>query len=137
VTVRNRHNDPSAAERSAGEVARAEAVVEELRRYVDAMRKLDAEWQARTALHAAAFKQNLEVTLTSARLELEQVRRQLAIAQAEFDRMQRLAARGNASVAAADAAQASVAGLELQRVELERKIAELEVRRAAAAKACS
>jgi multidrug resistance efflux pump len=134
VTVRNRHNDPSAAEHSAGEVARAEAIVEELRRYVDAMRQLDAEWQARTASHAAAFKQNLEVTLTSARLELEQVKQRLAIAQADLDRMQRLAARGNASVAAADEALASVAELDLQRVELERNIAELEVRRAAAAK---
>jgi hypothetical protein len=46
--------------------------------------------------------------------------------------MQRLAARGNASVAAADEALASVAELELQRVERERSIAELEVRRAAA-----
>ena len=134
VTVRNRHNDPSAAERSAGEVARAEAIVEELRRYVDAMRQLDAEWQARTASHAAAFKQNLEVTLTSARLELEQVKQRLAIARAALDRMQRLAARGNASVAAADEALASVAELELQRVERERSIAELEVRRAAAEK---
>ena len=48
--------------------------------------------------------------------------------------MQRLAARGNASVAAADEALASVAELELQRVERERNIAELEVRRAAAEK---
>ena len=132
VTVRNRHNDPSAAEQSAGEVARAEAIVEELGRYVDAMRQLDAEWQARTASHAAAFKENLEVTLTSARLELEQVEQRLAIARAELDRMQRLAARGNASVAAADEALGSVAELELERVERERSIAELEVRRAAA-----
>ena len=132
VTVRNRHNDPSAAEQSAGEVARAEAIVEELGRYVDAMRQLDAEWQARTASHAAAFKENLEVTLTSARLELEQVEQRLAIARAELDRMQRLAARGNASVAAADQALGSVAELELERVERERSIAELEVRRAAA-----
>ena len=131
VTVRNRHNDPSAAEQSAGEVARAEAIVEELGRYVDAMRQLDAEWQARTASHAAAFKENLEVTLTSARLELEQVEQRLAIARAELDRMQRLAARGNASVAAADEALGSVAELELERVERERSIAELEVRRAA------
>jgi multidrug resistance efflux pump len=134
VTVRNRHNDPSAAEQSAGEVARAEAIVEELRRYVDAMRQLDAEWQARTASHAAAFKQNLEVTLTSDRLKLEQVKQQLEIARADLDRKQRLAARGNASVAAADEALASVAELELERVELERNIAELEVRRAAAEK---
>jgi CRP-like cAMP-binding protein/biotin carboxyl carrier protein len=134
VTVRNRHNDPSAAEQSAGEVARAEAIVEELRQYVDAMRQLDAEWQARTASHAAAFKQNLEVSLTSARLELEQVMQRLAIAETDLDRMQRLAARGNASVAAADQALASVAELELERVELERNIAELEVRRTAAAK---
>ena len=132
VTVRNRHNDPSAAEQSEGEVARAEAIVEELGRYVDAMRQLDAEWQARTASHAAAFKENLEVTLTSARLELEQVEQRLAIARAELDRMQRLAARGNASVAAADEALGSVAELELERVERERSIAELEVRRAAA-----
>lgn len=132
VTVRNRHNDPSAAEQSEGEVARAEAIVEELGRYVDAMRQLDAEWQARTASHAAAFKENLEVTLTSARLELEQVKQRLAIARAELDRMQRLAARGNASVAAADEALGSVAELELERVERERSIAELEVRRAAA-----
>jgi CRP-like cAMP-binding protein/biotin carboxyl carrier protein len=132
VTVRDRHNDPSAAEQSAGEVARAEAVVEELRRYVDAMRQLDAEWQARTASHAAAFKQNLAVTLTSARLELEQVGRRLTVARAALDRTQRLAARGNASVAATDEALASVAELELQRVERERSIAELEVRRAAA-----
>jgi multidrug resistance efflux pump len=132
VTVRNRHNDPSAAEQSASEVARAEAIVEELRRYVDTMRQLDAEWQARTASHAAAFKENLKVTLTSARLELEQVRQRLTIARAELDRMQRLAARGNASVAAADEALASVAELELERVERERSIAELEVRQAAA-----
>jgi multidrug resistance efflux pump len=132
VTVRNRHNDPSAAVHSAGEVTRAEAIVEELRRYVDTMRQLDAEWQARTASHAAAFKENLEVTLTSARLELEQVKQRLAIARAELDRMQRLAARGNASVAAADEALGSVAELELERVERERSIAELEVRRAAA-----
>jgi CRP-like cAMP-binding protein/multidrug resistance efflux pump len=134
VTVRNQHSDPSAAERSAGEVVRAEAIVEELRRYVDTMRQLDAEWQARTASHAAAFKQNLEVTLTSARLKLEQVKQQLVIARTDLDRMQRLAARGNASVAAADEALASVAEFELERVELERNIAELEVRRAAAAK---
>jgi hypothetical protein len=134
VTVRNRHNDPSAAEQSAGEVARAEAVVAELRRYVDAMRQLDAEWQARTASHATAFRQNLEVTLTSARLEFEQVKQRLAIAQAALARMQRHTARGNASVAAVDAALALVAELELQRVEQERKIAELEVRRAAAEK---
>jgi multidrug efflux pump subunit AcrA (membrane-fusion protein) len=134
VTVRNRHNDPSAAEHSAGEVARAETIMEELRRYVDAMRQLDAEWQARTASHAAAFKENLEVTLTSARLELEQVTQRLTIARTELDRMQRLAARGNASVAAADEALASVAELELERVERERSIAELEVRRAAAAR---
>jgi multidrug resistance efflux pump len=132
VTVRNRHNDPSAAEHSAGEVARAEAIVEELRRYVDAMRQLDAEWQARTESHAAAFKESLEVTLTSARLELEQVKQRLTIARAELERMQRLAARGNASVAAADEALASVAELELERVERERSIAELEVRHAAA-----
>ena len=69
VTVRNRHNDPSAAEQAAAEVARAAEIAEELRRYVDALRQLDAEWQARTASHAAPFKQNLEVTLTSARLE--------------------------------------------------------------------
>lgn len=134
VTVRNRHNDPSAAEQSASEVARAETIVEELRRYVDAMRQLDAEWQARIASHAAAFKQNLEVTVTSARLEVEQVEQRLAIARADLDRMQRLAARGNASVAAADEALASVAALELERVELERTIAELEVRRAATEK---
>ena len=134
VTVRNRHNDPSAAERSAGEVARAEAIVEELRQYLDRLRQLDAEWQARTASHAAAFKRNLEVALTSARLELEQVKQRLAIGRADFDRMQHLAARGNASVAAADEALASVAELELERVELERNIAELEVRRAAAEK---
>ena len=134
VTIRNRHNDPSAAERAAGEVARAEAIVAELRRYVDTMRQLDAEWQARTAAHAAAFTQNLEVTLTSARLELEQVRQRLAVAQAARDRTQRLAARGNASVAAADEALALVAELELERVERERNIAELEVRRAAAGK---
>jgi CRP-like cAMP-binding protein/biotin carboxyl carrier protein len=134
VTIRNRHNDPSAAEHSAGEVARAEAIVAELRRYVDAMRQLDAEWLARTASHAAAFRQNLEVTLTSARLELEQVKQRLAIARTALDRTQRLKARGNASVAAADEALASVAELELQRVERERSIAELEVRRAAAEK---
>jgi CRP/FNR family cyclic AMP-dependent transcriptional regulator len=134
VTVRNLHNDPSAAEHSADEVARAEAIVEQLRRYVDALRQLDAEWQARTASHAAAFKENLEVTLTSARLELEQVKQRLTIVRAALDRMQRLAARGNASVAAADEALALVAELELQRVERERSIAELEVRRAAAAK---
>jgi multidrug resistance efflux pump len=132
VAVRNRHSDPSAAGHSAGEVARAEAIVEELRRYVDAMRRLDAEWQARTASHAAAFKRNLEVALTSARLELEQVERRLGIARAALDRTRRLAARGNASAAAADEALASVAELELQRVERERSIAELEVRRAAA-----
>jgi multidrug resistance efflux pump len=134
VTVRNRHNDPSAAEQSAGEAERAEAIAGELRRYVDAMRQLDAEWQARTASHAAAFKRNLEVTLTSARLELEQVEQRLALARAALDRTRRLAARGNASVAAADEAQALVAELELQRVERERSIAELEVRRAAAEK---
>jgi len=134
VTVRNRHNDPSVAERSADQVTRAKAIVEELRQYVDTMRQLDTEWQARTASHAAAFKQNLEVTLTSARLKLEQVKQRLTIARTEFDRKQRLAARGNASVAAADEAQASVAALELERVELERNIAELGVRRAAAEK---
>ena len=134
MSVRNQHNDPSAAEQSASEVVRAEAIVEHLQQYVDAMRQLDAEWQARTASHAAAFKQNLDVTLTSARLELEQVKQRLTIARAALDRMQRLAARGNASVAAADEAQALVAELELQRVERERNIAELEVRRAAAEK---
>ena len=33
--IRNRHSDPSAAERSAGEVNRDQAVVEGLQRYVD------------------------------------------------------------------------------------------------------
>jgi multidrug resistance efflux pump len=134
VTVRNRHNDPSAAEEAAAEVARAATMVEELRHYVDALRQLDAEWQARTASHAAAFKENLEVTLTSARLELEQVEQRLTVAHAALDRLQRLAARGNASVAAADVARAAVAELEQQRVERERTIAELEVRHAAAQK---
>jgi CRP-like cAMP-binding protein/multidrug resistance efflux pump len=134
VTVRNRHSDPSAAEHAVGEVVRDQAVVDELRRYLDAIRQLDAEWQARTASHAAAFKQNLEVTLTSTRLELDQVRQRLAIARAALDRTQRLTARGNASVAAADQALALMSELELQRVEEERTIAELEVRRAAAEK---
>jgi hypothetical protein len=129
VTVRNRHSGPSTAERSAGEVVRAEKIVEELRRYLDGLRQLDAEWRARTASHAAAFKRNLEVALTSARLELEQVKQRQAIGRADLDRMQPLAARGNASVAAADEALASVAEL-----ELERNIAELQVRRAAAEK---
>ena len=132
VTIRNVHSDPSDAERSAAEVTRAAAVVEGLERYVAAMRQLDADLQARMTEHAAAFKQNLDVTLTSARLELEQVNRRLAIASAALDRMQRLVQRGNASLSAADEAQALVAELELLRVERERSIAELQVRRDAA-----
>ena len=134
VTIRNLHNDPSAAEHAKAEVVRAEAVVAELRQYVDAMRQLDTEWQARTASYAAAFRDNLEVTLTSARVELETIEQRLALARTARDRVQRLAARGNASAAAADDALALVAELELQRVERERSIAELEVRRAAAGK---
>ena len=45
VTISNLHNDPSAAEHAAAEVARTEAVVGELRQYVDAMRQLDIEWR--------------------------------------------------------------------------------------------
>ena len=134
VTIRNLHSDPSAAEHSVGEVQRAAAIAEELRRYMDTMRQLDAEWQARTASHAAVFKQNLEVTLTSARLELKQIKQRLVLAQAALDRAQRLAARGNASVSVTDEAQALVTELELQRVERERSIAEQEVRSAAAEK---
>ena len=78
VSIRNLHSDPSAAEHAAAEVARAEAIAAELRQYVDAMRELDTEWQARTESYAVTFKENLEVTLTSARLELEQVKQRLA-----------------------------------------------------------
>src|SRR3954452_15517615 len=59
VRIRNRHNDPSAAERSVTEVARAQAVFEGWQRYLDGLGQLDAEWRRRTAEHAAAFKQNL------------------------------------------------------------------------------
>ena len=134
VTIRNRHSDPSAAEHSAGEVTRAQAVVEELQRYVDGMGQLDTEWRQRTAEHAAAFKQNLDTTQASARLELEQIKRRLAIARAGLERKQRLAQSGNASQSATDDAQALVAELELLRVERERGIAEQEVRSAAAEK---
>ena len=130
--IRDLHSDPSAARHAAGEVARAEQVAAELRAYVETMRGLDGEWQARVAAHAAAFTANLEVMLTSSRLELAQVAERLTLAQAALGRVQRLAGRGNASVSAVDEAQAEVAALALERVERERAIAELEVRREAA-----
>ena len=98
------------------------------------MRQLDAEWQARTASHAAAFKQNLEVTLTSARLELEQVKQRLAIARAALDRTAASCGARQCERGGRRRGAGPVAELELQRVERERNIAELEVRRAAAEK---
>ena len=130
--IRNRHSDLSAAERSAGEVDHDQAVVEGVQRYVDALGKLDTEWNQRTAQHAASFKENLETTLASVQLELEQLNRRLAIARAGLDRKRRLAQSGNASQSATDDAQAQVTELEQLRVEHERGIAELEVRGAAA-----
>lgn len=130
--IRDLHSDPSAARRAAGEVERVERVAAELRAYVETMRGLDSEWQARIAAHAAAFTANLDVMLTSARLELDRVAERLELARAALGRVQRLATRGNASASAVDGAQAEVAQLELQRVERERSVAELEVRRDAA-----
>ena len=132
LTIRNAHSDPSAAEHAAAEVTRAAAIVEELRRYVDSLRQLDAAWRARTVEHARAFKRQLDVALTSARLELEQVNQRLALARAERDRKQRLVKSGNASLSAVEESQALVAELELLRVERERSIAELQVRAEAA-----
>lgn len=128
LTIRNAHSDPSAAEHAAAEVTRAAAIVAELQRYVESLRQLDAAWRARTVEHAKAFKRQLDVALTSARLELEQVNERLALARAERDRKQRLVKSGNASLSAVEESQALVAELELLRVERERSIAELQVR---------
>ncbi|HZA67602.1 MAG TPA: HlyD family efflux transporter periplasmic adaptor subunit, partial [Geminicoccaceae bacterium] len=130
--VRNQQADPSDMERSAAEVARAEAEVTELRTYLARLQDLDAKWRTRTADYADTFKRNLETDIEGARRELGYITERLTLERGVAERKQALARRGNTSQTEADDALAEVMELERMRAELEKTIAQAEERRHAA-----
>lgn len=132
ATVRNLQADPSEMERSAAEVARAEANVTELQTYLARMQDLDAQRRTRTAGYADTFKRSLEIEIDGARRELGHITERLALERAVAERKQALAGQGNTPQADADDALADVMELERMRAEREATIAHAEERRRAA-----
>ncbi|HSA79240.1 MAG TPA: hypothetical protein VLE23_00375 [Geminicoccaceae bacterium] len=132
AVVRNLQADPSEVDRAVAEVARAQAQVTELRAYLDAIRKLDAEWQARTAHYAATFKRDLDIEIEGTKRELDFITKRLVLERAVAERQQTLALRGNSSQSAADESLAEVAELERQQAEREKMLGHARERRRAA-----
>lgn len=133
TVIANPDADASTLAVARAELERGKGRQDAIGKLVEDLRRIVSERRAESEAFARAFNEDLDARIQRAEIEIELVRRRLALENAAADRLNTLASSGNASVALADAASARAIEYQRSLVAMQSTIVWAELRVEAAA----